>query len=52
MERSTGLSLKHLFCLPLKSEIIEETQAPVHVLVSQDSKIEEEDVVEPIQQVS
>ena len=51
MERSRSTSLKLLFCLPLKSEVIEEDTAPATMSASHDSHNDDESVVEPIQQV-
>lgn len=51
MDRSRSLSLKYLFCLPLKNEVAEESQSPVNIPIPKEPSIEEEDVVQPIQQV-
>lgn len=52
MERSRSLSLKQLFCIPLKNEVIEEATAPVSVSISQDLQHDGEVAIEPIHEVS
>ena len=48
--RSGSIGLKSLFCLPLQQDIVEENTVEMPV-VTEDSSTEEDDSLEPIQQV-